>query len=75
MIQQDDNRTVFDGYCYRQYNADIDGWRDLSPTSLEFPIIETARQILDMAEEINRLRIRVWELEKEVASRPSTFTF
>ena len=55
---------VFDGFCYRSYNEDTDGWIEDQPSSKEFPSIDMARDIVAMFEEISRLRREVWRLKK-----------
>ena len=60
---------VFDGFCHRQWNESLDGWRRSQIQPGEFPVLEMAHQIIDMAAEINRLRRQVWELQQEKKMR------
>jgi hypothetical protein len=58
----DDNNYIFDGFMHRPFNDDLDGWRNemLDPPE----VVEMARQILDLYNEVNRLRRENWELRK-----------
>ena len=53
---------IFDGFCHRPYNENLDGWRNLMITN-EYPVVDFAHQVIEMAQEINLLRRKVWELE------------
>lgn len=53
---------LFDGFCHRPYNENLDGWRNLMITN-EYPVVDFAHQVIEMAQEINLLRRKVWELE------------
>lgn len=57
---------IFDGFCERPFDEDRDGWMNEMPTEFEFPAVQQARQILDMFEEIKRLREEKWRLEKRL---------
>lgn len=61
---ENDNDHIFDGFCHRPYDEKIDGWRRTQTAGTDHPVVEVARQIIDMAEEIDRLRHRLWEWEQ-----------
>ncbi len=53
---------VFDGFMHRPFDDNLDGWRNemLDPPE----VVEMARQVLDLYNEVNRLRRENWELRK-----------
>lgn len=51
---------------HRSYDPDRDGWRQHQIKPGEYPVISHARQVLDMAAEINYLRRELWEAQKEL---------
>lgn len=55
---------VFDGYCHRPFEEQLDGWRRTQIAPGEYTVVDIANQIVDMAMEINRLRRENWELVK-----------
>ena len=59
-------RMVFDGFCYRDFNEETDGYADEMPTAREFPAVEQAQGVMDMFDEIKRLRRENWELKKSL---------
>ena len=65
--QQDQQRLtnsdyVFDGFMRRPFDDNLDGWRNemLDPPE----VVEMARQVLNLYNEVNRLRRENWELRK-----------
>lgn len=56
--------TVFDGFCHRQFNESLDGWRRTQIRPGDFSAVDLAFQIIEMADEINRLRREIWELKQ-----------
>lgn len=58
---------LFDGFAHRSFNESIDGWRNALPDPRDYPAVRQAQAVLDLFEELGAARIRIWELEKEVA--------
>ena len=57
---------VFDGFCHRPYNPKTDGWVLTQLHVHEFPVVQIARNVLDLYDECNRLNRLAWELEQRV---------
>lgn len=55
---------VFDGYVHRQYNEEIDGWRRTIPTRADYPVVDLAKQVLEMFSDLQDAHRRIWELEQ-----------
>jgi len=51
---------------HRSYDYDRDGWRQHQLQPGEYPVTDMARQVLAMEHEINFLRRRLWQAEKEL---------
>lgn len=56
-------KTVFDGFAYRPYNENYDGWI-MTQKKPSF-VVEMAYQIIDMHKEINELRREIWNLKQK----------
>jgi hypothetical protein len=57
-------RKIFDGFAYRPFNEDTDGWIDDQPDISDYPAVQNAQNILSMFDEIKELRKEVWRLKK-----------
>lgn len=65
---------IFDGFAHRQFHEEYDGWMNTQNAERKyFDIIQMASGILEMAAEINDLRYKNWQLEKEKDMWKSTY--
>lgn len=58
--------AIFDGFCHRSFNENIDGWRNAIPHESEFPCVQAAYGVIDLFEALCESRRRIWELEKQL---------
>lgn len=63
----EDGDYLFDGFAHRQFDERFDGWRNAVPDPSDYPAVRNANAVLDLFQELCEARIRIWELEKEVA--------
>ena len=60
-------RTVFDGFCHRDFDPNIDGWRDEISKSDDFECTRNAESVLDMFSLLQSLQKENWELRKKLS--------
>lgn len=58
--------TIFDGFCYRQWQEDLDGWMNEVPSRGEYPVVAMAEGILDLYRDLTAERRENWALKKRV---------
>lgn len=61
-------RTLFDGFCHRDFSENLDGWRDKVSHPSEFHCVETANSIQRLFTELQKAQKRVWKLEQQLRS-------
>lgn len=65
---------LFDGFAHRSYNESMDGWRNALADPDSYDCVKQANSVLDLFEDLQIARRRIWELEREVAIlRPLLF--
>lgn len=69
----DSPRYVFDGFAYRPYSTQLDGWRDEQPLPSQFPCVLQAQSVLDLFAELCTARRELWQLRKELAHYKQTY--
>jgi hypothetical protein len=60
-------RTVFDGYCERGFDENMDGWILEQLDERDIPSVQMAKDILALYAEANALRRENWQLRKDLA--------
>ena len=60
--------TVFDGFCHRSYDEDIDGWMEDQLDESSVPSLQIAKDIISLYSEVNELRRENWNLTKRLES-------
>ena len=58
---------LFDGFCHRSYNEELDGHMKTMPRGVDYPAVQAARDVLDLFDELRAAKRRIWELETENA--------
>lgn len=61
----DTHRQFFDGFCYRPFNPDIDGWRDEISKSEDYECVRQAQSVLDLFDDLRATQKENWKLRKE----------
>lgn len=59
---------LFDGFCHRGFNPDIDGWRNELPDEADYPPVAMAHDVLAMFQELCALRRELWMAKKRYRS-------
>lgn len=67
---------IFDGFCYRNFNPNRDGWMNTTPNMNHYPgvkpLLDMAADVQVLISELAEARKRIWELERELDSRDYT---
>jgi len=58
--------SVFDGFCHRPYNEDLDGWMETQPDERDYPCISQAKDVLALFHELKEANREIWQLRKEL---------
>lgn len=57
---------IFDGFAYRNFIENVDGWRNRIPDPYDYPAVAAANNVIDIYDELCAAKRKIWELEKEL---------
>jgi hypothetical protein len=60
---------VYDGFVHRNFDENLDGWRNELPDPSQYPSLQMAQDILNMFDELCAAREQIWRLEKQLKLR------
>jgi hypothetical protein len=58
--------SIFDGFCYRPYNEDWDGWVNEVPGAGDYPAVIQAREVLRLFDDLCAVVKQNWKLRKKL---------
>ncbi len=58
---------VFDGFCHRDYNEDIDGWQDEISKGDDFFCVQQADSVIEMFHKLRAVQKENWKLRRDLA--------
>ena len=67
--QLTESDSIFDGFMHRNFNPEIDGWRNEMPDDKDYPSVRNALDTIAMFEELRAAKRRIWDLEKKLEDR------
>lgn len=62
----DEDDYIFDGFCHRRFDPDMDGWRNAMSKPHHYPAVVNAYETLKLFEDLQEAQLRIWELEREI---------
>lgn len=57
---------LFDGFAHRPFNPSIDGWMNAQTSERTYPVVDMARQVLEMMGRIQELERENWRLKRDL---------
>ncbi len=66
-LKEDEIRHVFDGFCHRDYNEDIDGWMHEISEASDFECVAVADSVLEMFHKLREVQKENWKLKRDLA--------
>ena len=58
--------SIFDGFCHRNFNEAMDGWRNELPDINDYPSVLAARDTLQLFEELKTAKRDMWALKRDL---------
>ncbi len=62
-----ENDYIFDGFCHRPFNKDIDGWRNGMPKVEDYPSVKMAENVIDLFNELAAAKKELWDTKRQLA--------